>query len=135
MAMGQNPVHPVSIPIPTKISPKKWVVHSPTNQHGIPKRFGQPQPCACTDFRGRGPSVAPGQVGVATMHLASGACESASTEVAKIFGSAPSQADTARQARARETCFSCSAAPTMFPLCFGVCPKKGSLFFQGSLNN
>ena len=31
MAMGQNPVPPVNIPIPSKIDYKKWVVHPPQN--------------------------------------------------------------------------------------------------------
>ena len=46
MAMGENPNCTPSEhqPIPTKIGNLKWVVNSPTNQNGIPKRFGQPRP-------------------------------------------------------------------------------------------
>ena len=39
IAMGQHPVPPVFIPIQPLKSVLKWVVNSPTNQNGIPKRF------------------------------------------------------------------------------------------------
>ena len=39
MAMGQKPVPPVNIPIPTKIGSKMGGASAPTNQDGIPKRF------------------------------------------------------------------------------------------------
>ena len=38
LAMGQNPLPPVNIPILTKIDYIKWLVNSPTNQNAIPKR-------------------------------------------------------------------------------------------------
>ena len=38
LAMGQNPVPPVNLPIFTKKEAPKWAANSPTNQNGTPKR-------------------------------------------------------------------------------------------------